>query len=281
MTLVGLLVKKVETMKKYDAFISYAFEDKDAFALPLAAKLKEIKLNIWFDDFCLKVGDSLRKKIDFGLSNSNYGIVILSRYFFEKQWPQKELNALYHLEIEGKSVILPVWKDISKKEIIEYSPLLADKYAAQAYDGVNKVASKLVEVIDPTNQYPDTLIQEELAKLEPTDYPDIDIRVSGSADQVIKGATKFYDSSKTYICISVSNWGTRDVIINKAGLHLQRAKKPFFIAVDSLYFGPRRLKDGDRADYLIEQHLVDDISLIDYVWATDQVGRYWRGEMKS
>lgn len=269
----------MKIMKKYDAFISYASEDKASFALPLADKLREVRLNIWFDDFCLKVGDSLREKIDFGLSNSNYGIVILSPYFFEKKWPQKELNALYYLEIEGRSAILPVWKDIAKKEVAKYSPLLADKYAAQAYDGVDKVAAKLVEVIDPNNQYPSLLMQEELAKLEPADYPGIDVRVSGNADQVIRGDVKFYDPLKTYICISVANWGTREIIINKAGLHLNRKEKPFLIATDSLYFGPKRLKDGDRADYLIDQHLVGDMSLIDYVWATDQVGRQWRGKM--
>lgn len=267
-------------MKKYHAFISYASEDKTDFALPIAEKLKEIGLNIWFDEFCLKLGDSLREKIDLGLSSSNYGIVILSHNFFEKQWPQKELNALYNLEVEGRSAILPIWKDIGRKQIAHYSPLLADKYAANAYDGVDKVAAQIVEVIDPDNQYPDQLIQEELAKFEYIKYPGFDVRVVGRTNYRLLGAVRFYDPSKTYLCITVSNWGKRDVIIEKAGLHLKRKKKQFVIASDSYYFGPRRLKDGDRADYLIEQDLISNLSMVDYVWASDKVGRTWKGKME-
>lgn len=266
-------------MKKYDAFISYASEDKSDFALPLARKLRSIGIKIWFDDFCLKIGDSLREKIDLGLSNSKYGIVILSSNFFEKKWPQKELNALYCLEVEGRSAILPVWKDIARKQIAKFSPLLADKIAAQAYEGVDKVAAKLVEVIDPENQYPDQVMQEELAMLKPQEYPGFDIRVIGRANYRLVGAIKFYDPSKTYIRITVTNWGTREAIIEKAGLRLKRSEKQFAIASDSFYFGPKRLKDGDRADYLVEQDILD-LSLIDYVWASDKVGRTWRGKME-
>ena len=66
--------------------------------------------------------------------------------------------------------------------------------------------------------------------------------------------------------VQVANWGTRDVIIAKAGVHLKREQRPFILAADSFIFGPRRLKDGDRADYLIDQTQVD---LIDFAWALD------------
>lgn len=41
----------------YDAFISYASEDEEKFVRPLAIKLKEKNLSIWYDEFSLKVGD--------------------------------------------------------------------------------------------------------------------------------------------------------------------------------------------------------------------------------
>jgi len=269
--------------KEYDAFISYAGEDKASFALPLAKKLRSIGLSIWFDDFCLKVGDSLREKIDYGLSNSNYGVVILSPYFFEKKWPQKELNALYSLEIDGRSAILPVWKDVTRRQVAEYSPLLADKCAAKAYEGIDKVAARLVEVIDPHNKYPELLVQEELLRARAELSQEMDVRVIATANMMVAGniAMFHYDPSKTYISISVSNWGRRSVVIEKVGLHLKRKDKPFILATDSFYFGPRRLKDGERADYFIEQDSIQDLSLIDYVWAIDQVGREWRGEFKK
>jgi hypothetical protein len=63
-----------ETEKQYDVFISHAAEDKDDFVRPFAAFLKEKGLNVWYDEFELKIGDKLRRKIDEGLSKTRYGI---------------------------------------------------------------------------------------------------------------------------------------------------------------------------------------------------------------
>ncbi|MGD0280986.1 MAG: toll/interleukin-1 receptor domain-containing protein, partial [Dissulfurispiraceae bacterium] len=114
----------------YDAFISHATEDKARVARPLAEKLKELGFLIWYDEFTLEIGDSLRRSIDKGLVNSRYGIVILSPAFFKKEWPQYELNGLTAREIEGKKVILPVWHNVTKNDVLKFSPALADKVAA-------------------------------------------------------------------------------------------------------------------------------------------------------
>ena len=113
----------------YDAFISHASEDKQEFVRPLAEKLAELGLTIWYDEFELKVGDSLRRSIDRGLVNSKYGIVVLSRNFFSRNWPQYELDGLTAREIDGRKVILPIWYGIGKKDVLKYSPSLADKIA--------------------------------------------------------------------------------------------------------------------------------------------------------
>src|SRR5881396_1702232 len=46
--------------KQYDAFIAYAYEDKETVAHPLAELLGK-SIAVWYDDFALKVGDSLRR----------------------------------------------------------------------------------------------------------------------------------------------------------------------------------------------------------------------------
>lgn len=115
--------------KSYDVFISYASEDKLTVARPLAANLVALGLRVWFDEFELHVGDSLRRSIDQGLIQSHFGVVIFSKNFFSKQWPQYELDALTAREIEERKVILPIWHDISKKQILQFSPRLADKHA--------------------------------------------------------------------------------------------------------------------------------------------------------
>lgn len=58
--------------KNWDAFISHASEDKDTVVRQLADILEQLKVKIWFDEFSLKVGDSLSKSIDYGLQESRF-----------------------------------------------------------------------------------------------------------------------------------------------------------------------------------------------------------------
>jgi len=70
--------------KEYDVFISHSSADKDDFVRPLATELQNLGIKVWFDEFELKIGDSLRRSIDQGLINSRYGIVVLSSSFFKR-----------------------------------------------------------------------------------------------------------------------------------------------------------------------------------------------------
>ena len=132
---------------QYDVFISHASEDKEDFVRPLALKLHQESIKVWFDEFTLKVGDSLRRSIDKGLSTSRFGVVVLSHNFFNKEWPQKELDGLVALESDGKKVILPVWHNIAANEIRSYSPMLADRIAVTSRTGLNNVVKELIAVI--------------------------------------------------------------------------------------------------------------------------------------
>ena len=132
----------------YDAFISHASEDKDVVARPLAEALENLGRKVWFDETELKVGDSLRRSIDHGLSRSRFGIVVLSPAFFAKNWPQYELDGLVAKEVAGSKVILPVWHKVSKDEVLEYSPTLADRVALNtATLTLHELAERLSEAI--------------------------------------------------------------------------------------------------------------------------------------
>lgn len=73
----------------HDIFISHAWEDKADFVEALAHSLRAAGAEVWYDDFSLRPGDSLRRSIDKGLGSSRFGIVVLSTHFFKKEWPQK------------------------------------------------------------------------------------------------------------------------------------------------------------------------------------------------
>jgi TIR domain len=132
---------------EWDVFISHAWEDKEAIARPLADGLLDRGITVWFDAFTLTVGDSLRRSIDHGLAQSRFGIVVISKNFLRKEWPQKELDGLVAREVDGIKVILPVWHEIGAAEIRSYSPLLADRLAASSDKGLDHVIAELMRAI--------------------------------------------------------------------------------------------------------------------------------------
>ena len=134
----------------YDAFICHASEDKAALVRPLAERLRAEHVEVWYDEFSLSVGDSLRRSIDRGLSQSRFGIVVLSPSFFAKRWSGWELDGLVARQNDGRQeVILPVWHDVGHSDVLAYSPSLADKLAATSASGLEEVVRKLVAVIRP------------------------------------------------------------------------------------------------------------------------------------
>lgn len=140
-----------ESPSNFDAFISHATEDKEDLVRPLADALISAGYKIWYDEFQLKVGDSLRRSIDRGLAASRFGILILSPSFFAKQWPQYELDGLVSKEMEGGKVILPIWHKLSKAEVMGYSPSLADKLALNTVTStVAELAEALADVLRDT-----------------------------------------------------------------------------------------------------------------------------------
>ncbi|HYV24392.1 MAG TPA: TIR domain-containing protein [Pyrinomonadaceae bacterium] len=134
-------------MPEYHAFICHATEDK-SFVRPLAEQLRARGLKIWYDEFELTIGDSLRDAIDRGLRSSKFGIVVLSRAFFVKTWPRKELDGLVSEEVKrGTKVVLPLRHEISQEEIEDYSPLLASRISLPTSLGLERVVGSLVPIL--------------------------------------------------------------------------------------------------------------------------------------
>lgn len=136
---------------EYDVFISHASQDKADVARPLAAHLEALGVRVWLDELELTLGDSLRRKIDQGLSRSRYGLVVLSPAFFLKEWPNKELDGLVAREDGREKVVLPIWHNVSAADIVKYSPTLADKVAVSTSRGLNHVAERVAEALRRTS----------------------------------------------------------------------------------------------------------------------------------
>ncbi|MDN3708997.1 toll/interleukin-1 receptor domain-containing protein [Myroides ceti] len=108
-------------------------------------------LSVWYDEFELKIGDSLRRKIDKGLAKSRFGIVVLSRSFIKKGWTNYELDGMITRVVGGEQVLLPIWHDITKQEVVDYSPSIADKVARNTANfTVEEIAQEIAELINNT-----------------------------------------------------------------------------------------------------------------------------------
>ncbi|MFA6148681.1 MAG: toll/interleukin-1 receptor domain-containing protein [bacterium] len=130
-------------------FISHASEDKKAVALPLAKELIKAGYSVWYDEFSLELGDSLRKNIDDGLSKCDYAIIILSKAFFNKHWPEKELDGIASIESSRKeNIILPIWHGVNEKDVAIYSPMLAGIKSIRYEVGIKEVVSVIRKSIN-------------------------------------------------------------------------------------------------------------------------------------
>ncbi len=134
----------------HDVFISHASEDKKGFVRPLAEALQEHRVEVWYDEFSLKPGDSLRRSIDRGLSQSRFGVVILSKNFFQKRWTEWELDGLVQRQLSSSDrLIIPIWHDVDRETVLNYSPSLADIVAISSKEGIDKIVADLLRILFP------------------------------------------------------------------------------------------------------------------------------------
>ena len=141
--------KSVYESANYDVFVSYAHEDK-AFVNELVAAFQKRGIRVWIDSLEIGWGDSIRTKIDEGLNKSRYGIVILTPDYIDenKYWTRTELEGLLQVEsIKGKT-ILPIWHNLTKEQVIKYSPTIAQRNAiSTAIFTTDEIAEELERLL--------------------------------------------------------------------------------------------------------------------------------------
>ena len=70
---------------------------------------------------------------------------MISRDFIKKGWTNYELDGLMTKAISGEQILLPIWHDITKQEVIDYSPSLVDKVARNtSQETVEEIAEMIL-----------------------------------------------------------------------------------------------------------------------------------------
>ena len=117
-------------------------------ARPLAAALEARGVSVWLDEVEVKIGDSLRRKIDQGIRSSRFATVVFSAAFFAKGWTQYELDGIVTMSVAGEQNLLPIWHNVTKDEIVAHSPSLADKVArSTSTHTVDEIAEEIASVV--------------------------------------------------------------------------------------------------------------------------------------
>ena len=135
---------------EYDVFVSHAWEDKASFVDEFVEELRKLEIKVWYDTSELRWGDSMRQRIDEGLRTSKFGIVILSPYYIAegKYWTKAELDALFQVESINGKTLLPIWHNLTKKQVMEFSPMIANKKAmTTASMTAQEIAEELAKLL--------------------------------------------------------------------------------------------------------------------------------------
>ena len=135
---------------EYDVFVSHAWEDKESFVDEFVQALTDRNLRVWYDTTKMKWGDSMRAKIDEGLRHSRFGVAVLSPDYISegKYWTKAELDGLFQLESVNGKILLPIWHNLTKKQVMDFSPIIAGKLAmTTASMTPEEIADKLVELL--------------------------------------------------------------------------------------------------------------------------------------
>jgi hypothetical protein len=136
----------------WDVFISHASEDKDTVARPLRDAVAKLGVTVWLDEAQMRIGHSLRRKIDDGIRSSRFGVVILSDSFLRKGWTNHELDGLVTRTVAGEQSLLPIWHDLTAAKVMAYSPSIADKVAMNTSEySFEDIAGQIAEVVNDSD----------------------------------------------------------------------------------------------------------------------------------
>ncbi len=131
------------------AFICHDSKDKQSIAARVAKGLAELGCHVWYDEFSLCVGDPLRESIERGLKTCKKCVLILSPNFLSNRgWTETEFNAAFTREIiSSDKVLLPVWAGVTREQVYDYSPGLADRVGIHWTRGTREVVRRLYAAI--------------------------------------------------------------------------------------------------------------------------------------
>jgi hypothetical protein len=142
-------------------FLCHSSADKP-FVMWLAKELSRAGIGVWFDEWEIRVGDSIVKKINEGISTSDYLVVVLSKAFVKSPWAQEELSSgiLRTIQSQGAFILPLIIEDC------EIPPLLAHRRYADFRENRMVGLSELLEATRLPEDRLSTRLQEYVSEFD-------------------------------------------------------------------------------------------------------------------
>jgi hypothetical protein len=124
---VGMVTGSIEPMSTLAdddvprVYLAHASEDHAALAQPLAKRLMASGIDVWLDEWEIRAGDSLRRKMEEGLSSCTHFVVILTPNSLHKPWVETEIDAGFVRAVGGETRFIGLRSGVSVDEL---SPFL-------------------------------------------------------------------------------------------------------------------------------------------------------------
>lgn len=108
-------------------FLSYTVDNLDL-ARRVAEALEANGIETWWDKWCIYPGDSLRQKIDEGISECTHFLVLLTPQSIGKPWVNQEMDAGLVRKLNNQCRFLPVRYELPASAL---PPLLSGMYSPE------------------------------------------------------------------------------------------------------------------------------------------------------
>jgi len=112
-------------------YLAHASEDK-AMVKPLAEGLMRRGINVWYDNWEIGYGDSLRRKMEEGLGDCTHFVVLLTETSIKKPWVNEEIDAGLMGAVEGTAKFIGLRHDLPLSSV---SPFLKTRLTPEFKPG--------------------------------------------------------------------------------------------------------------------------------------------------
>src|SRR3546814_713175 len=112
-------------------YLAHASEDK-ALARPLAEGLMARGIDVWYDNWEIGFGDSLRRKMEEGLGDCTHFVVLLTATSIGKAWVNEEIDAGLMKEVEGNAQFIGLRHELPHASV---SPFLRTRLTPESTNG--------------------------------------------------------------------------------------------------------------------------------------------------